>query len=294
MDALDRLKVFHLVAENGSFVEAARSLGISPVAASRAVAALEEELGLQLLRRTTRSVRLTEPGAEYRTRTRRVLYELDDAARAVRGQDAEPRGQLVITAPVVFGQLHVTPVVAAMLQAHPKLSVRLTLVDRRVRLIEEGFDVAVRIGDLPDSSLRVQPLASVKRVLVASPRYIASRGAPQTPADLANHDLLAFDTFTPNGEWGIGGIGVRVAPRLLTNSVYATIDAAVLGLGIARLTSYQVARQIETGALVSLLDGFSQETLPVSLVYHADRHPSANVKAFITAARKALAGSPAL
>lgn len=294
MDTLERIRVFHLVADNTSFVEASRRLGISAVAASRAVAALEDELGIQLLRRTTRSVRLTEPGAEYLARTRRVLSDLDDAGRAVRGEDAEPRGQLVVTAPVMFGRLHVMPVIAAMLRKHPKLAVRLTLMDRRVRLVEEGIDVAVRIGDLADSALRALPLASVKRVLVAAPKYLARKGAPRKPADLAHHDLIAFDAFTPNSEWRVGGKSVSVAPRLWTNSVEATIDAAIQGLGIARLTSYQVARQIRERKLVTVLDDVSDETLPVSLVYHADRQQSANVKAFIAALRQALPGCPAL
>jgi len=294
MDALDRIRLFHLVADKGSFAEAARHMGVSPVAASRAVAALEDAIGTQLFRRASRSVRLTDPGAEYVARTRPVLTELEDAARAVRGEGAEPRGQLVVTAPVLFGRLHVSEVVATMLQRYSKLTVRLLLVDRRVRLVEEGVDAAVRIGDLPDSSLRVTPLATVKRVLVASPRYLAQRGAPKKAEDLAKHDLIAFDTFTPNSEWLIGDRRIRVAPRLLTNNVDAAIDASMRGLGITRLISYQVESDVLAGRLVRVLDKLSGETLPVSILYNADRQQSANVKAFIDVAREIMPGCPKL
>ena len=294
MDRLERLRAFQAVAEMSSFAEAARRLGISPVAASRAIAALEEELGVLLLRRTTRSVKLTEPGLDYLARSRRVLAELEDAASAVRGEDAEPRGQLVVTAPVVFGRLHVMPIVADLLKRFPQLDIRMILLDRRIRLVEEGVDVAIRIGDLPDSSLRAVPLSSVRRVLVASPKYLSRKGNPKTPADLVRHDLIAFDNFTPNSEWRIGKHTVGVKSRLFTNNVDAAIDAAVHGLGVARLTSYQVSAQLKSGLLVSLLDNIGDETLPITLLYHADRQPSANVKAFIATAKKALAKSPFL
>jgi DNA-binding transcriptional LysR family regulator len=294
MDRLDRLRVFQAVADLSSFADGARRLGVTPVAASRAIAALEDELGVPLLRRTTRSVKLTEPGVDYLVRSRRVLAELDDAASAVRGEGADPRGQFVVTAPVVFGRLHVMPLVTDLLTRYPQLHVRLVLLDRRVRLVEEGIDVAIRIGDLPDSSLRSIPLANVRRVLVASPKYLSRKGRPKKPADLAGHDLIAFDNFTPNSEWKIGKHTIGVESRLLTNNVDTAIDAAVQGLGIARLTSYQVAVQLRSGQLVSLLDDFSDEILPITLLYHADRQPSPNVKAFIEVAKKMRTKSPFL
>jgi DNA-binding transcriptional LysR family regulator len=178
MDQLDTLRSFVAVAEKASFAEAARVLGVSPTAVSRGIASLEESLGVTLLRRTTRSVALTPEGEAYLERCRHVLEELDDAARALRGDKAEPRGTLIVTAPVVFGRMHMLPVIERLLRAHPALDARLMLTDRVVRLVEEGVDVAVRIAELADSALHVVRIASVRRVLVASPEYLAGRGVP--------------------------------------------------------------------------------------------------------------------
>jgi DNA-binding transcriptional LysR family regulator len=294
MDSLDRIRVFLMVADQSSFAEAARALRIAPVAATRAVASLEKDLGVQLLRRTTRSVALTEAGAEYVVRSRAALEELDEAARAVRGEDARPRGQLMITAPVLFGRLHVVPIVASLLRQFPELSVRLTLLERVVRLTEEGFDIAVRIAHLPDSSLRAAPLAAVRSVLVASPDYLARRGVPKTEEDLANHDFIAFDSATLNTESRKHGAEGRLTPRFVTNSIDASLDAALQGLGIARLFSYHVARDVAEGRLAFILDDFNREIVPVSLVYQATRQQSPSVMVFLAAARAALPGSPLL
>lgn len=294
MDRLDRIRIFHAVADRASFAEAARHLNISPVSASRAVAALEEELGVQLLRRTTRSVGLTEEGGDYLGRSRHALAELEDAARAVRGEDSRPRGLLVVTAPLIFGRMHVMPIVAGLLRDHPGLTVRLSLIDRMVRLVEEGVDIAVRIAHLPDSALRAAQIAGTRRVLVASPDYLARRGMPAAPSDLPAHDLIAFDTFTQNGEWRLGETSVRVEPLLATNSVEGAIEAALRGLGITRLFSYQVAAYLAEGRLVRLLADYEPDNVPVSLVYQANRQLSANIKGFIAAARAALPGCPLL
>lgn len=294
MDRLDRIRIFHAVADRSSFAEAARQLNISPVAASRAVAALEDELGVQLLRRTTRSVGLTEEGGDYLGRSRTALIELEDAARAVRGEDSRPRGLLVVTAPLIFGRMHIMPVVADLLRGHPGLTIRLSLIDRMVRLVEEGIDVAVRIAQLPDSALRAVQIAAVRRVLVASPDYLARRGAPAAAHELQLHDLIAFDTFTPNGEWRLGGATLRVEPLLATNSVEGAIEAALRGLGIARVFSYQVAAHVAEGRLVRLLPYCESENVPVSLVYQANRQRSSNVKGFIAAVRAAMPGCPLL
>ena len=178
MDRFEALRTFVAVADHQSFAEAARRLRISPTAASRAIAGLEEALGVTLLRRTTRSVGLTPEGAAYLQRCRIALDELDDAERSLRGEDAEPRGELIVTAPVVFGRMHILPIVTILLRAHPQLDVHLILVDRVIRLVEEGIDVAVRIADLSDSSLHAIRVAEVRRVLVASPAYLAERGVP--------------------------------------------------------------------------------------------------------------------
>ncbi|MEO7688906.1 MAG: LysR family transcriptional regulator, partial [Sphingomonas sp.] len=237
MDRLDTLRTFVAVADQASFAEAARRLRISPTAASRAVSALEASLGTSLLRRTTRSVRLTEDGAAYLERCRAALAELDDAALALRGAGAAPGGNMVITAPVVFGRLHILPVVMRLLHDHPALAIRLTLSDRVVRLVDEGIDIAVRIGDLSDSALHALKLAEVRRILVASPAYLAARGVPANVPMLHNHDLISFVGLDAENEWRFGPAGkpaIRISPRLAVNSADAAIAAAVAGLGIAR------------------------------------------------------------
>lgn len=295
MDRLEALKVFIAVADKASFAEAARSLRISPTAATRAIAALEETLGVALLRRTTRLVGLTAEGGAYLDRCRHALDELDDAARSLRGESAEPRGLLAVTAPVMFGRMHIRPIVSRLLRDHPKLEVRLTLTDRVVRLVEEGIDVAVRIAELSDSSLHVLKVGGVRRVLVASPLYLAARGMPATVAALHDHDLIAFDNFSRNGEWRFAGPAhgvIRVKPRLLTNSIDAAIDAAIDGLGIARTLSYQVVRHVADGRLSLVLDDLAPPPLPVSILYPANRQSSANLRAFVAAAKLSFGEQP--
>src|SRR5262252_2785870 len=199
MDRFQALRTFVAVANHRSFAEAARTLRISPTAASRAIADLEVALGVSLLRRTTRSVGLTPEGAAYLERCRIALDELDDAERSLRGENAEPRGELIVTAPVVFGRMHILPIVTKLLRAHPQLDVHLILVDRVIRLVEEGIDIAVRIADLSDSSLHAIRVAEVRRVLVASPAY--ERGVPTQVPDLLKHNLISFDSFALNSEW---------------------------------------------------------------------------------------------
>lgn len=289
MDQMQSLRTFVAVANKRSFVEAAHVLGISPTAASRNVAGLEDLLGVTLLRRTTRSVTLTPEGETYLDRCRHALEELDDAARAVRGDAAEPRGLLIVSAPVVFGRMHILPLVEQLLRAHAGLDVRLMLTDRVVRLVEEGVDVAVRIADLSDSALHAVRIAQVRRVLVASPKYLKSRGTPSTVDDLSAHDLVGFDNFTRNGEWRFGpsgGVAVKCEPRLTTNSVDAAIDAAVAGLGIARVLDYQVEHHVAAGRLRYLLVSQEPSPTPVNLVYQANRLRSPNARALIEAARR--------
>ena len=276
------------VAEQSSFAKAARSLRISPTAATRAIAALEEELGVAVLRRTTRSVGLTEEGAAFLERCRAALAELEDAARSARGHGAEPRGTLVMTAPVVFGRMHIRTLATDLLRRYPKLNVQLLLTDRICRLVDEGIDLALRIAELSDSALRAVRVGEVRRVLVASPSYLAARGTPTTPAALHNHELIAFDNFTPNGEWRFRGAvrsAIRIEPRLLTDSVEAAIDAALDGLGIARVLSYQVTNHVDAGRLALVLDDLAPPAVPVSLLYQANRQRSPNVRAMIDAAR---------
>ena len=291
IDRIDRLRLFIAVADCRSFVEAARAMRISAAAASRAIAALEAELRVPLLRRTTRAVSLTQEGAIYLERARTALAELDAAALDLSGENAEPQGSLIISAPVVFGRMHILPVVNALLTAHRGLDARLVLTDRVVRLVDEGIDVAVRIADLADSALHAVRLGEVRRVLVASPAYLAQRGTPVRLTDLYDHCLVAFDNFAVNDEWRFGVMEkavVKLAPRLRVNSVDATIDAVLGGVGIGRLLSYQVAEHVARGQLVEVLAEHSPHPVPVNMVFQANRQRSPNVRAFVDQAKSTI------
>lgn len=294
MDRLDAIRVFVAVATSGSFAAAARQLRLSPSVATRAIAQLEDRLGLTLLTRTTRSLRLTERGAIYLESCRRLLEDDEDAERRARGEDAAPRGALTIAAPIVFGRLHVLPIVEQLLARHAGLAIRLSLSDRTVALVEEGIDVAVRIGALADSSAIALRLGAVDRVVVASPEYVRARGAPATPAALATHDLIAFESIDATDEWRFGADAspVRIAPRLIVNSADVAIAAAEAGVGVARALSYQVAASLAAGRLEPLLRAFAPPPQPVSALYPARRIASANVAAFVDAARAHFGANP--
>jgi DNA-binding transcriptional LysR family regulator len=288
MDRLERLRALIEVAERRSFSGAARALRTSPAAMSRAVAALEQELGVALLRRTTRHVSLTPEGAAFLEECRHAIEKLDNAARVIRGGNAEPRGLLSISAPIVFGRMHVLPIVTELLEVHHDLRVELMLTDRFARLVDEGVDVAVRIAELTDSSLLGVRVGETQRVLVASPDYLAAREMPQTLAALADHDLVAFDAFSPSGEWGFGSRSVGFEPRLLTNSVETAIAAAISGLGITRTFCYQVCEHVAAGRLVEVLAQSRPPPVPISLLFQANRQGSPNVRAFVGAAKSGL------
>lgn len=293
MDRLERLRVLIEIAERRSFSAAARARRTSAAAVSRAVAALEQELGVALFRRTTRHVALTPEGAAFVEESRHAIAMLDDAARVARGGSAEPRGRLVVTAPVVFGRMHVLPIVTELLETHPELRIELMLTDRFVRLTDEGADVAVRIADLADSSMVRVQVGETRRILVASPTYIAARGVPKDMQALRQHELLAFDAFAPNSEWRLGrgsGLVVRFEPRLLTNSMEAAIDASIAGVGIALVLGYQVREHINAGRLVEIRINDSPPSVPISLLFQANRQSSPNVRAFVEACKSKLRG----
>ncbi|CAN5890374.1 LysR family transcriptional regulator [soil metagenome] len=292
MDQFDAMRAFVAVATWGSFAEAARRLRISPSAVTRSVAQLEDRLGLTLLNRTTRSVRLTERGQIYLGSSRRILEDLEAGERQARGENAEPRGVLHVAAPIVFGRLHVLPMVGRLLVDHPSLTVRLSLSDRNVHLVEDGVDAALRIGALADSSLTAVKLGSVSRVLVASPTYLADRGSPSSLANLEDHALIAFEGLEVTDAWRFSGADVRVTPRLSVNSADTAIAAAEAGLGITRALSYQVRAAIQAGRLVPLLQDYAPPAMPVSVVSQARRLGSANVAAFVAAARDHLRTHP--
>jgi DNA-binding transcriptional LysR family regulator len=294
MDRLGAMRIFVSVARLRSFSEAARRLQLSPSVVTRAIAQLEDELGLTLLLRTTRSLRLTERGELYLESCQRILEDIDGAERQVRGEDAAPRGTLKVAAPVVFGRLHVLPIVNSVLRDYCEVAVELTLSDRNVHLVEEGVDVAVRIGELADSSLIAIKLGVVSRVVVASPAYLQKRGAPKSPAELVAHDIIAFEGLGAADEWRFSGAGrpVRLEPRLMINNIDASIAAAEAGIGITRPFSYQVQASVIAGRLTPILQHFAPPPLPVNVIYPARRIASANIAAFVKTARAYFKGHP--
>jgi len=285
MDRLHLMNVFVAVGEAGSFAGGARRLGMSPPAVTRAIAALEARLGVKLLNRTTRFVRVTEAGQRYFDDARRIIGEVDEADEAAAGINAEPRGHLAVTAPILFGKMFVTPGIVEYLQRYPAMEVSGLFLDRVVNLLEEGLDVGVRIGELPDSSMKAIGVGHVRRVVCASPAYLKRQGTPKTPADLARHCVVLSSTVTPNADWKFAHdtktTVVRVKPRLAVTSNEAAIEATCRGFGITRLLSYQVAPHIAAGQLKAVLTGYEPPRLPVHVVHREGRHASAKVRTFV-------------
>jgi DNA-binding transcriptional LysR family regulator len=285
MDRFAAMRAFVTVAEARGFAAAARRLRISPPVVTRLVAALEEELAIRLLQRTTRSVALTDAGARYLERARRILADLEEAERTARAERTDPAGRLVVTAPEVFGRREVAPLVCDFLVRYPEVRCELVLADRIVGLVEEGVDVAVRIGVLRDSSLRARAVGATRRVVVASPAYLAARGRPRRPADLAGHEVLQLSALGAQPEWRFhrGGKEVRVpiVPRLVTNSAEAAIAHAERGGGLAMVLAYQVRDQVRAGRLEIVLGRHEPPPLPIQLVYPAARLPPATLRAFV-------------
>jgi DNA-binding transcriptional LysR family regulator len=277
--------VFVAVAEEQSFAGGARRLVMSPPAVTRAIAALEDRLGVKLLNRTTRHVRVTEAGQRYLDDARRIIAEVDEADEAAAGTNAEPRGHLAVTAPVMFGRVYVMPGIVEYMQRYPGMEVTATFVDRIANLLEEGLDVGIRIGELPDSSMQGIGVGHVRRVLCAAPSYLARHGTPQEPADLARHTILSASGVSTSAEWKFmhrgQSVAVRIRPRLVVNTNDGAIEAARAGLGIVRLMSYQVAPLLEAGELVKVLPDFEPASLPVSVVHREGRRGSARLRTFI-------------
>jgi len=285
MDRLRAIELFVAIADSGSFAKAAKRLRLSPPAVTRAVASLEDRLGTRLLNRTTRSLSLTEAGIHFLDSARRILGDLDQAEKAAAGEAAAPTGHLTLTAPVTFGRMHATPVLLEFLRAYPRVTASLMLLDRIVSLSEEGIDAAIRIGDLPDSSVMARQVGEVQRVLVASPGYLSARGTPEKPADLRRHDILSFPGATSPREWrfqdGKRTTAVVIVPRLEVNDAAAAIAGAVLGEGITRAFTYMVAPPLAEGRLRLILDAFAPPPVSVQIVYPQSRLIAAKLRAFI-------------
>jgi DNA-binding transcriptional LysR family regulator len=285
VDRLDAMQAFVAVADLQGFAPAARKLGLSPSAVTRLIAALEQRLGARLLQRTTRQVALTDVGTRYLERVRRILSDVEEAEGAAEGERTLPSGRLVVSAPVGFGRLHVSPVMSAYLKRHPEVSAELLLSDQIINLVEDGVDLAVRIGHLADSTLVARHVGEMRRIVVASPAYLKTHGEPKTPAAIASHATIQFGALTASPDWRFveDGREVRVActPRFATNSADAAIQYAEADGGLTRVMFYQAADALKAGRLKIVLAKFEQEPLPIHLVYPTSRLLSAKVRAFI-------------
>ena len=293
MDRWQAMRVFVKVAETESFARAARELHLSAPAVTRLVAGLEALVGAQLLVRTTRSVKPTEAGARYLQDCRRILGEIAEAELAAAGHQARPSGTLAITAPMLFGQLHVLPLVLDFLARYPEMRVRTLFVDRQVNLLDEGMDVALRIGQLPDSGFTAVQVGRVRRVVCAAPAYLDAQGIPTTPAALREHRILACQGAWASPEWRFAqGQRVVVDPLLLCNTNEAAIAAARAGWGLTRVLHYQIAPALADGSLRLVLEAHEEAPLPVHLVYPQGRQAAAKVRLFVSLAAAALRADP--
>jgi DNA-binding transcriptional LysR family regulator len=285
MDRIDAMQAFLAVADLRGFAPAARKLGLSPSGVTRLIAALEDRLGARLLQRTTRSVTLTDVGARYLERIRPILADVEEAEDAVEGERTRPSGRLTISAPVGFGRLHVSPVMSAYLTRYPEVSGELRLSDRMINLVEDGVDLAVRIGHLADSSLVARQVGEMRRIVVASSGYLEARGEPKTPEAVASHATIQFGAMTASPDWRFveAGRDVRIActPRFSTNSADAAIQYAEQGGGLTRVLAYQAAAAVKAGRLTIVLAEFEQPPLPIHIVYPTSRLLSAKVRSFI-------------
>jgi DNA-binding transcriptional LysR family regulator len=285
MNRLDSMSILVAVVDSGSLSAAARRLGMPLATVSRKVGELESHLKTRLIQRTTRQLSLTEAGASYVAACRRILDEIAEAERAATGEYASPKGELVVTAPVVFGRLHVVPVVAEFLAHYPEIDVSLMLTDRVVHLMEEQADVAVRIGELPDSTLMATRVGTVRRVVCASPAYLATHGVPVKPRDLAAHQCITFEVLASTRAWVFGSgkseVSVPVHSRFAVNTAEAAIAAAKLGVGLVRVLSYQVADAIRDNGLSIVLDTFESAPLPISLVHKGQAPLPLKLRAFL-------------
>lgn len=298
MDRLQAMTTFLAVADGNGFAAAARKLKLSPPVVTRAVAELEARLGVRLLTRTTRVVRVTEAGVRYADDCRRILAAVGEAEAAAVGAHAAPRGHLTVTSPVLFGAMFVTPIITAYLDRYPEVDASCWFLDRVVNLVDEGVDVAVRIGELPDSSLHAARVGQVKRVVCAAPHYLARCGTPATPAELVQHRIVSAGGVTPSADWRFNDRGsvrtVKLRPRLTTTSNDSAIAAAVSGFGLTRVLSYQVAQHLQEGRLQCVLTEFEAAPLPVQVVHCEGRQASQKVRAFVDMAIVALRGDASL
>ncbi|NUT79419.1 MULTISPECIES: LysR family transcriptional regulator [Pseudomonas] len=298
MDRFQEMQVFLAVAQASGFSAAARRLGLSAASVTRAVAALEQRIGTPLLVRTTRNVYLSEAGQRFLEDCRRILSDLQEAEDSAAGSHVQPRGQLTITAPVLFGQLFVTPLLVDYLHQFPEVSINALLLDRTVSLVEEGIDVALRIGELPDSNLHAVRVGEVRRVVCGAPDFFSRHGRPRHPEDLERMPVVASSAIGQVKSWTFIDSGqpltVRPVPRLVVTANQAAITAACQGLGMTRVLSYQVAGNVAAGELEIVLADFELPPLPIHVVYQGGRNAPARVRSFVDFVVSALREHPAL
>lgn len=285
MNQLEAMAILVAVVDAGSLSAASRQLGLPLATVSRKIGALETHLHTRLLHRTTRQLSLTEAGASYVAACRKILEEVGEAERAAMGEYMQPRGELTVTAPVVFGRLHVVPVVAEFVAQYPEIGINLVLTDRVVHLMEEPVDAAIRIGDLPDSSFMATGVGTVRRVVCGSPAYLKAHGTPSVPADLNGHECVSFEVLESKRAWVFGAgkaeVSVPVPSRLAVNTAEAAIDAAMLGVGLVRVLSYQVAGPLAEGRLHVVLESYEAASLPIHLVHKGQAPLPLKLRAFL-------------
>ncbi len=285
MDRFDAIEAFVAVADVNGFAPAARKLSLSTSAVTRHVAALEERLGVRLLNRTTRAVSLTDAGQRFLVRGRRILADLQEAEQMAESERGEPMGRLAISAPLVFGRLHVAPLICEFMTRHPKITAELLLSDRVANLVEDGIDLAIRIGHLTDSSDIARKVGAVRRVLVASPDYLAAKGVPDSPAMLREHRLISFTALTAADHWRFWSNGeqqaIAVRSSYVTNSADAAIWHATRHGGLTMALSYQVAEHVRDGRLALVMTDHEPPPYPVQIVYPSSRLLSLKVRAFL-------------
>jgi DNA-binding transcriptional LysR family regulator len=298
MDRLQAMIAFVTVVETEGFASAARKLNVSPSVISRLMTEFEEHLGVRLLTRTTRIVRVTDAGATFFEDCRRILAEIEAAELSAVGLSTTPCGQLTVTAPVLFGKMYVTPLALDYLTRYPAVNLNCWFLDRIVNLVDEGVDVAIRIGELPSSSLQAIAVGKVRRVLCASPDYLETHGVPQRPEDLASHVTIQATGLTPSPEWRFRVNGkpltVPIQPRLATTNNDSAIAAALAGLGIVRLVSYQVAQELAEGRLRAVLSDYELVPLPIHVVHREGKHANQKVRAFLDLAIETLRAKASL
>jgi DNA-binding transcriptional LysR family regulator len=285
LDRFDAMSVLLAAVESGSLSGASRTLRIPLATVSRRVAELETYLNTTLLIRSARGLELTPAGRSYATATKAILEQLAEVERAAAGEYTQPEGDLAVTAPVLFGRMHMLPEVIRFLDAFPNISVDLVLTDRITHFLNDQVDIALRIGQLPDSSLIATRLGTVRRVVCASPGYLAANGVPATPGDLARHSVVSFEGVSSPTTWTFGAVGTEVAAsfrsRLSVNTIDAAIDAGLRGAGLVRANSYQIVDHVRGGRLAVVLEAFEPSPRPVHLVYNRQGRLPLKLRAFV-------------